>query len=1251
MIRGPLAREWKGALVTRDDRVTEVLAACRERADRGEDVDPDDVVRAHPDIADELRRRFAAQTRLAGMFGRGAPPAAPSLTGRALGPYRLGAVLGAGGMGTVYRATVESRAPGLAAGDVVAVKVVHPHLLHREGFFKRFLREAETGRRVRHANVVRTIDADAVPGDGGHVHFLVMEFVEGQTLRALLDEVGRIPEELCRHVGREAAKALAAIHAEGVVHRDLKPDNLLITGDDVIKLMDLGVAQLGDDALRVSQTGAFVGSVRYAAPEQFAGRRAKIDGRADLYALGLTLYELATGRHPFDGDDFHEVLRRQLHETPRPAGELNPQLSPFFEELLKSLLAKDPAQRPASADDVRVALEDGDRSTWWRTRAIEVRAATRRPLRRVRVPRETALYGRDAETARLRALFEKAKAGDGNVVLVEGEAGIGKSRLVDEFVGQLVREGEDLDFLFGSYPPGGAATASGAFSTAYREHFGDAGLEDALREALPQTPLLVPAFAALLKGDAAPSGVEPLTKDSLQTVFVHATRSIAARRPTIVLIDDLHFAPEEGRALFMSLALAVPGHRVLLVGTARPGLPEKWVQSVEHLGHVVRVPLPRLGPKDLVRLLVDSLRSERLAEDLAGRIALKSDGNPFFVFEILRGLREGQFLTQQPDGTWVTTQILHDIQIPSSIRDLVSARVADLDAEDKDLLDVASVLGFEFDAAIVADALGAGRVPVLKRLARIEAKHRLVRSAGETFVFDHHQVQETLYAALPPPLAREYHAAVAEAIEVRTGADAKDPTKIDGGVCFELSEHFLKGGQGARALRYLDAALTHLDAHYLNDAAVGLAERALGAPGVLAGAARGRVLLRMASRLHFLGRREPQRAAVEEALALARESGDRQGEADATGSLGEFSCTLGRFAEACEHHERRRVIAREIGDRQGEIDATGSLGVVLCWLGRLSEAWEHLERCLVRIRESGDRRRESRATGNSGLVLWSLGRFAEARERFQRGLELARDVGDRQGETILIGNLGNVHWALGRFAEAREHHERALTLTREVGDRHGQALATGNLGSVLWSLGRFAEAREQFERHLALAREIGDRRGEGVAFYNLAQLAGESGDVALAERLIADALELLRAIGARAEEAASLYALGALFARTGRTDAARADLEAALALARQLSLPGIELAALSRLATLPGGDADAAVAALAVHGRRADAKVLAESLLLLWQTTRDRAHLVEAKRLLDGFVAHAPPEDRESMLTNVRLHREIVAAARGHLPG
>ncbi|MCK6480876.1 MAG: serine/threonine protein kinase [Planctomycetes bacterium] len=194
------------------------------------------------------------------------------MIGSQLGPYRLDRELGSGGMGRVYAASVSKTAAGLPCGTRVALKIVHPHLLESGGYFKRFLQEAQIGRAVRHPNVVRTLDVDAFVQGGVQFHVLVMEFVEGQTLRALLDEMERVPEGLCRHVGRETAAGLAAIHAAGAVHRDLKPENVLITPDHQIKIMDLGVARLRDETVRL-KGGPAGRPPRARRPPLRAGRR------------------------------------------------------------------------------------------------------------------------------------------------------------------------------------------------------------------------------------------------------------------------------------------------------------------------------------------------------------------------------------------------------------------------------------------------------------------------------------------------------------------------------------------------------------------------------------------------------------------------------------------------------------------------------------------------------------------------------------------------------------------------------------------------------------------------------------------------------------------------------------------------------------------------------------------------------------------------------------------------------------------
>ncbi len=1197
------------------------------------------------------------------------------MIGDVLGPYRIESELGSGGMGKVYAAVVDARVPGLTEGTRVAVKVVHPHLLEVPGFFKRFLREAELGKTVRHPNVVRTYDCDAT----GEQHFIAMEYVEGQTLRELLEELERVPEELCRHIGQEVAKGLSAIHDAGVIHRDMKPDNVLITADHVVKVMDLGVARLADEAIRLSQTGAFVGSLCYAAPESFQKGGADVDGRVDLHALGLVLYELACGTNPYVADGITATIQRVVREQLRRLGDANPQLSPFFEEAVHCLLEKDREKRFASAHDLAAVLSEGEDSPWWRARSQSLRAATSRPLRRIRIPRETAVYGREDELATLRDLYDRATSSDGQVLLIEGEAGIGKSRIVDELIGRLQRDGEVINFLFGSYPPGGAATASGAFSTAYREHVGESGSAPYLT----QTPILVPAFDALLKGESAPTGVELLTKSSPQTCFVNVTRSLAAERTTVVLIDDLHFAPDEGRSLFTSLAMAVPGERVLLIGTTRRGASDTWMSGLTRLDQTSHLQLARLGPKELVGLLEDAFRSKALAEVLGLQIVLKSDGNPFFAFEIIRGLREGQFITQAADGTWVSTQVIEDIQIPSTVLDLVSARVAGLSDDERALLDIAACWGYEFDPLLVGEVLGLARIPLLRQLGQIERRHRLVRASGREYVFDHHQVQEALYASLSELLREEYHAALAETLETRTKAREAAPESLNGALCVDLCEHYLKGARGESALRYLQAAQDHLTNGYLHAEAADLAERALGVPGLLAGTDRAKVLLRRASVLAPKGtashkedcaeeaerlaeaagdarlqgtaavdlgnvlwrssRHDDAEAAYRRALEVSRETGDKHIEARATGGLGTILRHRGRVDDALVHHERCRALHSANGNRSEEAVALGSLGSAYATMGRVDLAREHHERARALHREIGNRHGETVATGNIGNALEAEGRLDEAREHFERTVAMTREIGFRHGEAVTLGNLGGLYRALGRLSEAVSYHERSLAMSREVGGRRTEAIALVNLGELWLVLGDRTRARETLERSGAISREAGSPYSEAYAIQHLGSLADQEGDTVRAVQLMQESLAVRRRAGHGDGIADSLTQIADLRWRAGDIEGARAALEESLAVSRGRRAGAVLAQAM--LACLPGGDVNAAVAVGAAAGQ---SKHSLRTQWLLWRATGGPVYLVEARRLLDEQLSYAPSRHHEAMLANVPLHRDIVAASEAH---
>ncbi|MCL4819927.1 MAG: protein kinase [Vicinamibacteria bacterium] len=253
------------------------------------------------------------------------------------GDYTLHARLGRGGMAIVYEAE--------RGGERVALKRPLPGFQEDPRFLERFLREAEIGRTLHHPNVIRILDRGEIDG----IPFFTMERVEGETLAQRLRREGALPDHEVRRILLAVAEALDYGHSKGVVHRDLKPSNVLLGRDGTVKVTDYGIAR----ARRfegMTATGAFLGSPDYAAPEMIEGR--EIDARADLYALGVIAYEMLAGRRPFEADAPFAVLRLHMSEAPRPLRELVPALAPDLETEVMRLLAKDPADRHADAEEL-----------------------------------------------------------------------------------------------------------------------------------------------------------------------------------------------------------------------------------------------------------------------------------------------------------------------------------------------------------------------------------------------------------------------------------------------------------------------------------------------------------------------------------------------------------------------------------------------------------------------------------------------------------------------------------------------------------------------------------------------------------------------------------------------------------------------------------------------------------------------------------------------------------------------------------
>jgi len=272
----------------------------------------------------------------------------PLHAGDLLDRYRIENLVARSGMASIFRAT------DMQTGQQVAIKIPHPEIESEPVLFDRFKREAEIGERLDHPGVMKVL--------GGEEHsriYMVMEWVEGRLLRQVLHEQKKFPVERALKITLEICDALDYIHRNGVVHRDLKPENIMLDAEDHIKLIDFGIAGVeGARRLTFAKLSQVMGTPDYISPEQVKGKRG--DGRSDLYALGIILYEMLTGKTPFSGPNPFAVMNDRLLNNPVPPREANPEISPELQEVIYRALEREPSNRYSTANEFAWDLEHLD---------------------------------------------------------------------------------------------------------------------------------------------------------------------------------------------------------------------------------------------------------------------------------------------------------------------------------------------------------------------------------------------------------------------------------------------------------------------------------------------------------------------------------------------------------------------------------------------------------------------------------------------------------------------------------------------------------------------------------------------------------------------------------------------------------------------------------------------------------------------------------------------------------------------------
>ena len=1082
-------------------------------------------------------------------------------------------------MGQVYRA----HDAGLARE--VALKVIRRGTLGDESALDRLLREATLASGLNHPNIVTIYETGIVGSD----RYIAMELVEGQTLRQLSAQglaLARITA-----IARQVAEGLAVAHAAQIVHRDIKPDNVMVRPDGYAKLLDFGLARVQPDAFGGStvaaptgahtEAGLILGTVGYMAPEQARGE--PVSAEADIFALGVVLYELVTGRHPFSAASQLGTLHALLWDTPEPPSLLNPELPRAIDQLIIEMLQKDGRLRPGASELMyRLALAH-DSNIATALSAVTVS----RPL-----PVQANVVGRDQELDALAHEFDRALRGKARLVVVSGEAGVGKTTLVEAFVRQLdergyavrVGRGRCSERLAGSeaYLP----VLEALDSLQKNEQLGS--LSRLMRALAPSwyAQLMPPSdndsSAARLAAETVGGSQERLKRE-IETLL----EEIGRIQPVILWFDDVQWADPSTTDLIGYLARRLDTTRLLIVATARPSELAQARHPFQSLkldlvgrGLCREIAPSYLDESTIERYLALQFPEHSFPAGLARLIHDRTEGNPLFMTDLLRDLRRRQTI-QQKDGRWIVADQLSSIarELPESVRSLIQRKLDALDDADRRLLSAASVQGMDFDSAVIAAALQIEEEEVETRLERLERDYALVRFIRELdlpnraltlhYRFAHHVYQNACFESLRATRKAALSRAIAERLAERYGDGPRD-CHADIAVLFEVARDQL------RAADYWNRAAQAAARLYAHDESARLAQRGLElVRREPAGPARDATELSLLMTYGLAiktsrGYAVPEvGAAYERARELCRQVEDPSLVIPVLIGMSAHHIVGGEIRIAHGIASEMLTLFERLGDPHLRMIGEWSLGAVLFHFGELEDGHQHLERALT-LYDPGFHGARVWQTGVEPGIFCrcELSRTLTMRGFPDQGLAMVRGAVTAaraldHPQPLAFALLFEIFMHLAR-REPREV-QRTFDQLAVVCHAHGIAQemywATPLIGRAHIELGDLDRGLRVLQEGLATHTRS---RSALLRPYYLVLLAGallRIGKHARAQAALDESAQLADATGQHAYLAEHARLQGEVFAATGADDQAEAQLRAALEIASRQGARWLELRA------------------------------------------------------------------------------------------
>jgi len=1008
------------------------------------------------------------------------------------GRYRVIDRLGSGAAGNVYRVL------DLTEKKELALKLAASDLNQEEALT--FQKEFHALRALSHPNIVRVFDF-GVTKDGRA--YFTMELLEGERFDRTL---GKDVEFAVRATGRVLA-TLDYIHSRGLVHCDLKPENILIRGTreaPEVKLLDFGLASRSD----VLGSSGARGTFAYMAPEM--SRWGKADQRADIYSLGVVLYEALSGRNAFEGEDPVAIVRAHLNKSLEPLSRMREDVPEDLDRIVSRMVEKEPSRRYRSAAEVLTALSRLLPGAVGGT----VLASTPQLL-------TSELIGRDSHLSRLTAMFQRAAKGQPSCCLLVGDRGTGKSRLLQELKGVAQLEG-------------GLALV-GTCSKAQGE---------------PLVPMRSISDQVRMRGHSmnvefGPEEMSALLDGKLEAsiVFAKIYESLAVlpekeKKPVLIAIEDFNFADEMTQKMTAFIARSLKTEQILLIVTTETNQSGDTLEkNLLAEAPFVKFEVGSLKKTQTALMIEQMLGSDRAVPELTDWTYDHSDGNPLLIEEILNTAVSKQAVVLM-DGQWVVNgERLKEIRIPVSVAGIVDNWLQRLNEGELQLLRDAAVLGEVFDTRLLQEFTELEQDEFFNALYILESQNILL-SSQETarLSFTHKWVRDIIYETLSEGERGRLHE---RALRLLESLYKEDERPID-----SLAYHALRARAVDEAVHYNTlAAENALKVHALRNA-LNYYQAALSVlPPDREGT--GPAILESAGDLHrTLGEYDKALEKYEKVVSL-------------TGPSPRLSIKIGKtYVRMGQSGNALAVLESALNGTRGEdmnLMATvlNELALVHLAQSETERADESARKALVAAQGAADRGVLSYSYHILGLIELNRKRYDEAIDHTLQSLELKKEMNDTKGMAGSYINLGILYWNKGLYDKAVESYTDSLKLAERTGDIALGARAHNNIGLVEMRREHWEEAGSHLRESLAVFERLNDRSVLGHLYLNLGSVAEKQGRWPDALSLYEKSISVFEKMGQLSNLATSLQDAGKLHLMMGNMGDAETRLKRALNLAEK----------------------------------------------------------------------------------------------------